>query len=409
MKNMFYTTFDQETIEPRTRDKYRNEFQIDRDRIIHSYAFRRLQAKTQVFRPGEYDFYRTRLTHSIEVAQIGRSICNLLLLKGQPLSDKFHIDPDLVEAVCLGHDIGHPPFGHVGERTLNGLMKDFGGFEANAQTLRLLTETIRSGSKPGSRKGMQPTRALLDGILKYKRFRCQNEKSFIYNEQKIYLDFVFPGVRCVNSEWKSIECQIMDWADEVAYSVGDVVDGMRARIITIEKLEKWDSPLRSERIVNQLAQVIRKNTHSDFAAEKIGEFIEACQLTEAKQVISEGKTNRHAFTLDVDQRKRRDERCLAQIAVDVLFKTPEVQQLEYKADAMLRFLFNALMEEYGSAKKPRWRLLKSDNEQMIRQSKGDAERARLLCDLISGMSDEYAVRTYRRLHDPDFGSIVDLV
>jgi len=124
--NRFYTSFDYETFGSRARDKYRNEFQVDRDRVIHSYAFRRLQAKTQVFRPGEYDFYRTRLTHSIEVAQVGRSICNFLLKTSRHLSDTFHIDPDLVEAVCLAHDIGHPPFGHVGERTLNQLMKNFG-------------------------------------------------------------------------------------------------------------------------------------------------------------------------------------------------------------------------------------------------------------------------------------------
>jgi dGTPase len=407
--NKFYTSFDYETFGSRSRDKYRNGFQVDRDRVIHSYAFRRLQAKTQVFRPGEYDFYRTRLTHSIEVAQIGRSVCNFLLKTSRHLSDTFHIDPDLVEAVCLAHDIGHPPFGHVGERTLNQLMKNFGGFEANAQTLRLLTETIRPGRKPGNRRGMQPTRALLDGVLKYKQYRAQDQDKFIYDEQKRYLDFVFLNTGTVNPNWKSIECQIMDWADEVAYSVGDVIDGMRARIITADKLERWDSKFRVQSLVTELVHVIKENKHADFAGKKIGQFIEACTLVKVKQAPLSKQTNRHAFILEQDARRLNEQRCLAQIAFDILFQSPEVQQLEYKACAMLRVLFSVLIREYGNAAKPNWHLLKKEIEQMLAGAQSDCERARLLCDHLAGMSDEYAVRTYHRLRDPDFGSIVDLV
>lgn len=408
MANKFYKTFDYATLGTRAKDKYRSQFQIDRDRVIHSYAFRRLQAKTQVFRPGEYDFYRTRLTHSIEVAQVGRSICNFLLKKSRHLNDTFYIDADLVEAVCLAHDIGHPPFGHVGERTLNQLMEPYGGFEANAQTLRLLTETIRPGPQPGKRKGIQPTRALLDGVLKYKKYRTQDKHSFIYLEQKKYLDFVFPNNSGVNPDWKSIECRIMDWADEVAYSVGDVIDGMRARIITIEKLENWNSRFRIEALVTKLIDVIRKDTHADFAGEKIGEFIEACEFAPAKEIPPKISSNRYQFTLDVDPRKRREERCLAQIAFDLLFQSPEVQQLEYKASGMLRVLFHQLSRECWK-EKSEWHLLKKETEQMMENATSDCERARILCDHISGMSDEHAVRTYRRLNDSDFGSIVDLV
>ena len=142
MENTFYSDFDQASIPERAPDDYRNCFEVDRDRIIHTSAFRRLQAKTQVFQSGEYDFYRTRLTHSIEVGQIGRSICSYLKKSSDYLGEDFHVDPNLVEAVCLSHDLGHPPFGHNGEKTLNRLMRPYGGFEGNAQTLRLLTETI---------------------------------------------------------------------------------------------------------------------------------------------------------------------------------------------------------------------------------------------------------------------------
>ncbi|MCX6868250.1 MAG: dNTP triphosphohydrolase, partial [Verrucomicrobia bacterium] len=136
MSNRFYGEFD--TLRrsgPGDGDDYRTPFQIDRDRVLHTPTFRRLQNKTQVFWSGEYDFYRTRLTHSLEVAQIGKSICHWLKTRpASPLDAGFFIDPDLVEAVCLSHDLGHPPFGHAGERTLNHLMRRHGGFEGNAQT-----------------------------------------------------------------------------------------------------------------------------------------------------------------------------------------------------------------------------------------------------------------------------------
>jgi len=408
-RNDFYQPFDSATFGVRTPDPYRTQFQIDRDRVIHSYAFRRLQAKTQVFKPGEYDFYRTRLTHTIEVTQIGRSICNLLLRKGTPLSEQHYIDPDLVEVVCLAHDVGHPPFGHVGERTLNDLMADFGGFEANAQTLRLLTETIRPVPETGTRQGIQPTRALLDGVLKYKQFRANHTEKFIYDEQKSCLDFVFPDIKSVDPRWKSIECQIMDWADEVAYSVGDFVDGARARIITVEKLNKWESSYRYEPLMDRLVQTLKKQSLDDLAADKIGEFIEACDLSQADENPLKKFTNRYILKLNVRPEKKQEERCLAEIAYDLLFQSPEIQQLEYKADKMLRTLFEALMQEYVLSEKPQWRLLKKNTENSFDRANGVTEKARLLCDYVSGMSDEYAVRTYRRLVYPAFGSIVDLV
>ena len=166
VRNRFYQEFDFERLSgalPPEGD-FRSPFQVDRDRVLHTTAFRRLQNKTQVFWSGEYDFYRTRLTHSLEVAQIGRSICGWLLASTDDFSPENTIDADLVEAVCLSHDLGHPPFGHAGERSLNHFMAPYGGFEGNAQTLRLLTERIFSQR----RTGMDPSRAFVDGILKYK-------------------------------------------------------------------------------------------------------------------------------------------------------------------------------------------------------------------------------------------------
>jgi dGTPase len=407
--NGFYNDFDKETLSRRNSNDYRTVFQVDRDRILHSYAFRRLQGKTQVFKPGEYDFYRTRLTHTIEVAQIGRSICNFLLSCGTVLRSDFFIDPDLVEAICLAHDIGHPPFGHVGERTLNELMAQFGGFEANAQTIKLLTETIYTCSEPGRLKGMQPTRALLDGVFKYKQFRSDDPKKFMYDDQRIYLNFVFSGLVEIDKEWKSIECAIMDWADEVAYSVGDVVDGVRARIITIEKLERWQSPKRYEPMVTELIGVLRKDTLAKFAADKIGHFIVASQISDANGTPAAELTNRHRYRLKIDAERRLEERCLEGIASDLLFQSPEVQQLEFKAMKMLSALFDVLAKAYVFGENSDWRLLKKDIESRFDKANDQAQKARHLCDYVSGMSDEYAIRGYRRLFDSDFGSIVDLV
>ncbi|HZZ56592.1 MAG TPA: dNTP triphosphohydrolase, partial [Opitutaceae bacterium] len=195
MINRFYNDFDRETFGGPRKTDYRNAFQIDRDRIIHAHAFRKLQSKTQVFLSGEYDFYRTRLTHSMEVAQIGRSICHYLRSLGRPLREDFFIDDDLVEAVCLAHDLGHPPFGHSGERSLQELMAGWGGFEGNAQTLHLLTETMYQDER--GVRGMQPTRALLDGVLKYKmlyrEFAQRPSQHFLYDAQETARAFVFGG------------------------------------------------------------------------------------------------------------------------------------------------------------------------------------------------------------------------
>src|ERR1700761_979401 len=166
MADDFYDAFDRECLRddfnsPRKED-YRSVFHQDRDRVMFNPSFRRLQAKTQVFQAGEYDFYRTRLTHSLEVANIAKSIA-VWLRQEEPA---MAIDPELVEAICLAHDIGHLPFGHAGERALNALMENHGGFEGNAQTLRILTRTVYSYAE-GKRGGMSPSRALLDGVLKY--------------------------------------------------------------------------------------------------------------------------------------------------------------------------------------------------------------------------------------------------
>jgi dGTPase len=411
--NEFYTSFDKETNDHANPDEYRTPFEVDRDRIIHSYAFRRLQGKTQVFTTGEYDFYRTRLTHTIEVAQIGRSICAFLNRTTKGFSEKFYIDPSLVEAVCLAHDIGHAPFGHMGEEKLNELMDRFGGFEGNAKTLRLLTETIWPSSNKGQRRGMDPTRALLDGVLKCKRLRSRvatkkkKQKKFIYYEQKKYLDYVHKALPRRFLHSTSIESQIMDWADEIAYSTADVLDGVYARFITAGKLKVWESPERDDTVTTEVIDSIEKEDLQRFRGQKIGELIKSVSLAE-DSMLKTGYTNRYQFRLDIPNKTRAQQKCLSQISRDLVFASPGLQQLQYKAQALIEQLFDVLSTNYLSRKPPK-HLLSQDEESMLAAARNKRERARLLCDYISGMSDDYIVRTCRRLTDPEFGSIVDLV
>ena len=427
LQNTFYNTFDVELLHPEEfRSKQeRTPFQQDRDRIIHSSSFRRLQAKTQVFFSGEYDFYRTRLTHSIEVAQIGRSICHYLQQESGLLNQDFFIDPELVEAICLSHDIGHPPFGHAGEDTLNTLMTDLGGFEGNAQTLRIITETIYSG--PEGREGMNPTRAFTDGVMKYKMLYknmttdgITPKNHFLYDAQEPYIRFIFGHTplsedfrneRILN-RFRSIECQIMDWADDTAYSINDVMDGLAASLITIEKIEKWvrKKSLKPEdqNLIDALLQAIHDRQLNRFFARKIGEFIRSAHLAKTQNFMSD-LTNRYAYKIEVDPSVRNEADLYGMLSRELVFWSPQIYQLEYKADHMLKEIFKAFREHYLSDPNSKFVLLPDSTEKYVRSEKDLIQRARLLCDYIAGMTDVFAIRTYKRLFDPDFGSIMDLV
>ncbi|HPG39188.1 MAG TPA: dNTP triphosphohydrolase [bacterium] len=420
MKNTFYNDFDFETREKRGAD-YRSPFQIDRDRIIHSFSFRRLQAKTQVFFSGEYDFYRTRLTHSMEVAQIGRSICSFLLSSSPLLKDDYFIDQDLVEAACLSHDLGHPPFGHAGEEILNKMMHPWGGFEGNAQTLRILTRTIYSSK--GIRKGMNPSRAFIDSILKYK-FLYDPEKNlknhFLYQDQKEILDFAFNNrpfpqefdFKRVNS-FRSIECQIMDWSDDTSYSLNDMVDSIKTGFITIEKVENWEKDNKftdkEHAIIHNVLEIIRSGSVESLFARKIGEFIKACRLIENETFMSD-LTNRHRYTLQIDPDIRTECELYKRLSRELVFDSPQISQLEFKGHFMLKQLFSTLLNNYISPADNHLLLLPMDMEDTIQsENLVDSEKVRILCDYIAGMTDRYAVRFYKRLFIPDYGSIVDLV
>jgi dGTPase len=413
-ENSFYNEFDLESLYRRETDQYRSAFQTDRDRIIYSSAFRRLQAKTQVFLSGEFDFYRTRLTHSLEVAQIGRSISSFLKQTSPFLREDFFIDPDLVEAICLTHDLGHSPFGHAGERTLHQLMKQFGGFEGNAQSLQIITKTIYPGVD--SRRGMNPTRAFIDGILKYKRLFREDSAAlnqFIYDEQEYLRNFVLANTDsstiCDLNHFRSLECEIMDWADDTAYCLNDLVDSMNAGFLRFERVKRWAEVqnLQGEqaRHAEMILSVIREGKAEARFSKKIGSFIRCCALIERTPPTSL-TTNRYRFGLLVDPAVRVEADFYKRLSQELVFDHSQLHQLERKGRVILEGIFEAFSESYLNGNG--FRLMPESFDRIIRLEKDRQARARILCDYIAGMTDGFAIRTYKRLYDPDFGSLLDL-
>jgi len=428
MENRFYGPFDSEHLPgKRPENDHRTPFQVDRDRVLFSSAFRQLQSKTQVFQSGEYDFYRTRLTHTIEVARIARSIAEYLNQTSDRLRPDFFIDPDLVEAVGLAHDLGHPPFGHIGERKLNELMAGQGGFEGNAQTLRILTRLIYTRKDRPS--GMKPTRAFLDGILKYKALhreccrmdgetKLYPDNHFLYDDQEELRQFVFPGLDLGSlpadelNSLKSVECQIMDWADDTAYSLHDIVDGIKARFITPDSLRDWaDSRdnLTSYQLqtLDDLMEEIRTGGYEPRTSVWIGQFIQACRLVPQETHLSQ-QTNRHRFRLEIDAKVWEVCDLHKRIAFDLIFKSPSLQQIEYKGGYLLTRLFEAYTEHLlGNHPKP-LRILPEPVNQWVNKEPDPAQRCRLLCDYLSSLTDGQAIRAYKRLYEPDFGTLMDM-
>ncbi|MCK2041243.1 deoxyguanosinetriphosphate triphosphohydrolase family protein [Chromohalobacter sp. TMW 2.2308] len=410
-----------------------SEAQRDRARIIHSAAFRRLQSKTQVLGIGENDFYRTRLTHSMEVAQIGSGICESLREKhkSQPHYLKFIPTLSQIEAICLCHDIGHPPFGHGGELALNYYMHSQGGFEGNGQTLRITSKLGEYSPK----HGIDLTRRTMLGILKYPALHRQvSNYQFIDKISTLNIDNIKPP-KCIHDEeidileWvllpfsdtdtktflevktnnnshhksshKSFDTTIMEYADDIAYGVHDLEDALALGLI----LKKdWDNMVEEnldrESLIAKEKDFYDAKLFSDSNKERkhaisklVGHFIKNITITE-KTSFSSPMLRYQAEMLDSEERLLGS---LKHFIYENVIKKPEVQTLEYKGQQIIIRIFETLQ------KNPK-RLLPTSTYQKYLEAEN---KNRVICDYISGMTDSYATKLYHKLFSPDVGSIFD--
>jgi dGTPase len=350
----------------------RSEFQRDRDRIIHSTAFRRLEYKTQVFVNHEGDLFRTRLTHSLEVAQIARHIARNLAL-----------NEDLAEAIALAHDLGHTPFGHAGQDALNACMRAYGGFEHNAQSLRVVDALE---DKYASFRGLNLTFESREGILKHCSLRRARELGDI-------------GERFLKRRQPGLEAQITNLADEIAYNNHDIDDGLRAGLLTLEQLETVPlvarhlaaarrayrrlSPkqLRHEAIRRLISTLVRDVTVTSRAR------IEAAAPADIDAVRAQRRPLM-AFSAPI----RREATALKRFLFRNLYRHPRVHRNTVEAHRVIEELFQAFFERPARMPAEHARQARAADRR-----DGKAGRARIVADYIAGMTDRYAHNELARL------------
>ncbi|MDL2284945.1 deoxyguanosinetriphosphate triphosphohydrolase [Oxalobacter sp. OttesenSCG-928-P03] len=345
----------------------RTAFQRDRDRIIHCGAFRRLEYKTQVFVNHEGDLFRTRLTHSLEVAQIARAVARNLQLNG-----------DLVEAISLAHDLGHTPFGHAGQDALDACMKDYGGFEHNLQSLRVVEQLEQ---RYGTFDGLNLTFETREGILKH----CSEDRAAGLGEL---------GYRFLENGQPSLEAQLANLADEIAYINHDVDDGLRSGLISIAQLQEiaffarhWHEvqaamPGISER------RMIYETTRRMISA-LIVDLTRSSQENIREAAPSNIEDVRRASQLIAFSEGMAEEAgALKQFLFHNLYRHYQVNRMSSKARLIIRRLFHVFMDDPT--------LLPPDHRA---QAGREDDRARHVADYIAGMTDRYAMREYRRLFE----------
>ena len=347
--------------------KLRTEFQRDRDRIVHSTAFRRLVYKTQVFVNYEGDLYRTRLTHSLEVAQIARTVARALRL-----------NEDLVEAISLAHDLGHTPFGHAGQDALNDCMRELGGFEHNLQSLRVVDHLE---DRYAAFRGLNLTFETREGVLKH----CS-----LKNAQRLgdvgrrFLDRTQPG----------LEAQLANIADEIAYNNHDVDDGLRSGLITLEQLATL--PFLNEhfqRVAAEHPKLKPQLMGSEVVREMIGRLVADLVDASAGAIAAAAPRNSddvralsHGL-ITLSPPFREAQRELKRFLRDALYTHPRVRQMTEQARDTVRFLFDALMADFGRMPEEH-----AAQARALAAAGDDGGAARVVADYIAGMTDRFALQ-----------------
>ncbi|MBO0871448.1 MAG: deoxyguanosinetriphosphate triphosphohydrolase [Micromonosporaceae bacterium] len=389
-------------------DVPRTPYQRDRARVLHSAAFRRLAAKTQVHTAGTDDFLRTRLTHSLEVAQIARE-----------MGAQLGCDPDVVDTAGLAHDLGHPPFGHNGEEVLDEMGRACGGFEGNAQTLRVLTRLeAKVDTADGRPAGLNLTRSSLDACTKYPWLRGDGERKF-----GVYADdapvFTWMRAQRVESRQRCIEAQVMDWADDVAYSVHDVEDGVHGGYVVLARLR--EDPQEREALCADVAAAYSTESTSDLLA-VLDELLDdplfapaygydgghaaqvalknvtsvltgrlvASAVTATRDRSGTGPLRRYAADLVVPRRTRAECALLKGIALRYVMRRPGAQQRYEQQRELLSTLVRELADRAPGALDPVFAPL-------WRAAGDDVARLRVVLDQVASLTDPSAVAWYSRL------------
>ncbi|AAZ27543.1 anti-phage deoxyguanosine triphosphatase [Colwellia psychrerythraea] len=426
---------------------HRDPFQRDRARVMHSASFRRLQSKTQVMGSGQSDFYRTRLTHSLEAAQIGSGITAQLRYKFPELCNAlFPTSDSLIETICLAHDIGHPPFGHGGEIALNYMMRDHGGFEGNGQTLRIVArlETF------SEHFGMNLTRRTLLGLMKYpqlletlskeiKPTRVGNFRQLkanewhpakgLYRDDQDIIDWIleplsqadrtlFQSMSCHSigsqnlrlqdknthhkTRFKSLDCSIMELADDIAYGIHDLEDAIVTKVVNrddfdrevIKKLQQIDDVWLQEYSMTLTDKLFSDHHHlqKDAIGGLVNYLITAIKLTDLNEqddINFSEPLLRYNATLSASTAEAL--KIFKDFVYFYVIKLTSLQRLEYRGQQIVMELFEALSSDPN-------RLLPSNSAKRWQQAIDNKTNSqRIIADYIAGMTDDYATRLYQSL------------
>ncbi|MBI1272669.1 MAG: deoxyguanosinetriphosphate triphosphohydrolase [Alphaproteobacteria bacterium] len=369
---------------PEPASASRSEYQRDRDRIVHSGAFRKLRNKTQVFIESEGDFYRTRLTHSLEVAQIARSI-----------SRNLGIDEDLTEAIALAHDLGHTCFGHAGEYALQDMMQPYGGFDHNDQTFRILTKLEQ---RYAAFNGLNLTWETLEGIAKHNGPLLPGAAgkplpvTIAAFQEKWDLEL---------TGWPGLEAQVASMADDIAYNTHDVDDGIRAGFLRIDDMEEMPLFADELKIVRakypgvdagrQVHEVVRQviGAMATDLLETSRGLLAAAKPADAAAVRGAGRP-----LIACSPAMQEHFKTLRAYLMGHVYRHGKVNDMLTKAKALISGLFGLYMEQPEKGLPASWL-------EKVNAAKDNAGRARIIADYIAGMTDRYAITEYRRLIDKD--------
>ncbi len=360
---------------------HRSPYERDRDRIVHASAFRRLKGKTQVFVAHEGDHYRTRLTHSLEVAQIARAVAR-----------RLGLEADLAEALALAHDIGHPPFGHTGEDVLDECMKPFGGFDHNAQTLRVLTKLER---KYPSFDGLNLAWETLEGVVKHNGPLIHAQTRLADLPAAIQEYVAHHDLELAS--WPGLEAQVAAHADDVAYNNHDLDDGLRAGLFTLEEV-RAEAPLvaaAADGVERDYPGLDQSRLISEIVRRLIGEWVDdlvaetSRRLKEAKPASVEDVRAAGRPLVSFSAEMKEKEAVLRRFLMARMYRHWRVNRRRAQAKRVIRNLFEIFIDE-PSTLPPAW------------AEGGDGPRgqrtARRVCDYIAGMTDDYAIDEHRRLY-----------